>query len=94
MGIPYFPTYAATSLFEYDDVEDKDQSVSIMRNQLATHKWMVPYSNTERRHGFYDWAKQSGFPFYSTHPGEEAHEEFAKQFTEFYQHKLLKDPPF
>ena len=69
-GIKYVFTYVDDMLFTQPP---DDQSVNALYNSIE-------HSNIYHFSGFYNWAADNDYPFYSTHPCESAHTDFINKF--------------
>lgn len=71
--IPYLFTGVDSCLFDNVKKHLEDPSMRTLFNQLDNNWFWFP-----KNRGFYTWAKEERFPFATTHPKEEAHQEAAQ----------------
>jgi len=77
-NIPYLFTSVDHGLTNVDHFKN-DNTLTTLLNQFDRERWLWFPTNL----GFYEWAKEKGFPIGTTHPLEEAHIEAEKIIYEY-----------
>jgi hypothetical protein len=84
--IPYIFSMADEALLNSCKYLIDDINIITLYNQIDFERW-VTFPNNQ---GFYTWARDSKYPFATTHPLEPAHIDAAKYIKENY-HELVKE---
>jgi len=87
--IPYMFTLADNSLFYNDKkpIHKEDSLLTALYNEIDFTRW---FSFGERMMGFNQWAKMNEYPYATTHPLDEAHQDAVKLMKETFL-KCLKN---